>query len=117
MKEVSKDVYIVTDKALPVLQDVGYNIETLPAQPKGLGNINELLNTDVFIQALKLPNFYTLLYHKFSELEPDALLVLKEEGRYKLTFLEIEAKKPSWEQYLENKRDKYLRLASNLEFL
>ncbi len=66
---------------------------------------------------MKLPDFYTLVYpNEFREshnLIPDALLVRKKENAYKLTFLEVEAKKFNWIENLEKKRDNYLRLASD----
>lgn len=116
LKSPQQNVYCATDKVLPILKEAGYVTELLPNEPIGKGNINELNNTDVFVQALKLPHFYTLLYYDFKYLIPDALLVQlnKEDKKYKLTFLEIEAKKPDWENYIETKRDNYLKLAKDI---
>lgn len=117
-------VFIATDKVLPVLKELKeYNINLLPkSKPTGKGDINELLNTRAFIQAIKHPDFYTLLYPtEFREshnLIPDTLLVLnsKEEKKYKLIFLEVEAKKPNWVNTLVNKRENYLKLSKDYRF-
>ncbi|MFH1052773.1 MAG: hypothetical protein V1779_17775 [bacterium] len=91
------------------------DISLLPEIPKGKGDINELNNTDVFIQALKLPDFYFLLYPNFEYLIPDALMVLKQNYQYKLVFIEVEAQKPNWDSYLENKLQNYIKLSQNID--
>lgn len=122
MKEVQGNIFCTTNRAIGLLREVGYitdkgyGLELLPQEPAGKGDINEMNNTRIFLQALKLPNFYALLYPNFEYLKPDALLVRKEEGRYKLTFLEIEQKKPNWHEYIEHKKDNYLRLAKDINF-
>jgi 8-oxo-dGTP pyrophosphatase MutT (NUDIX family) len=100
-----------------------YNTNLLPQKkPTGKGDINEILNTEAFIQAVKLPDFYTLLYPtEFREshnLIPDALMVLKskEERKYKLIFLEVEAKKPNWIEKLAGKRENYVLLSKDYRF-
>lgn len=87
----------------------------LPKLPGGSGDINEINNTEAFTQAVNLPDYYALLYPHFGYIIPDALLVRKNGNRYKLDFLEIEAKKPNWDEYLEDKRLSYLKLASSKE--
>jgi len=117
-------VFVATDEVLPILQQLKeYNTNLLPKhKPSGKGDINEILNTKAFIQAVKLPDFYTLLYptefRESHDLIPDALLVLKskEEKKYKLIFLEVEAKKPRWVETLVSKRDNYLLLAKDYRF-
>jgi len=118
LKEVRSNIYCAKDRAVQILQEINYekNLRLLPQEPVGNGDINEMNNTVIFLQAIKLTYFYTLLYPCFDYLKPDALLVLKNENSYKLTFLEIEAKKPNWEQYLETKKDSYLRLAKDVNF-
>ncbi len=109
-------IYSATAKTLQLLKAVGRDLKILPAIPKGIGS--EIYNTDVFVQALKLPNYYALLYPQFPMEDPyiipDALLVLKEEHRYQLNFLEIEAEKPNWEFHLQTKYDGYKRLAKDI---
>ena len=115
IEKTDNDILISTDKSLQLLEQLGRNISILPQIIKGKGSINELNNTEVFIQALKLPDFLALLYPRFPTnnpyLEPDALLVRGTEKRYKLEFLEVEAGKSNWDNYLENKRTNYLKLA------
>lgn len=110
------EVYCATDKVLPILQAAGYNTALLPSKPTGTGNINELNNTDVFVRLCKLEHFYILLFPQFGYIIPDALLVEldKDNRRYKLTFIEVEAKKPNWEDYIEVKRGNYLKLSQDI---
>ncbi|RPI19218.1 MAG: hypothetical protein EHM58_02555 [Ignavibacteriae bacterium] len=112
------EVYTASNKVLPILKEAGYVTELLPDEPKGKGNVNEIHNSDEFVNALKLPHFHSLLYPNFGYLIPDALLVLQdiENKKYKLTFLEIEAKKPDWNNYIEKKRSNYLQLAHDMTF-
>lgn len=118
LKEVRPNTYCTKDKSITILKTAKYgkNLSLLPPEPVGSGDVNEMNNTAVFLEAIKLKQFYTLLYPNFEYLRPDALLVLKDEQRYKLTFLEIEAKKSKWVEYLETKRDNYLRLAKDETF-
>lgn len=119
------NIYCATNKVLPILKEAGFITTTLPSFPQGKGDINELHNTEVFIEVVKLPNFFTLLFPQFKitpdsspYLIPDALLVENDKinQRYKLTFLEIEAKKPDWERYIEKKRVNYIKLAKDINF-
>ena len=48
-------VYCATNKVLPILKEVGYVIDTLPPVPLGKGDINELSNTEAFIEIIKQP--------------------------------------------------------------
>lgn len=113
-----KDIYCATNKVLPILHEAGFQTKLLPGEPVGKGDINELHNTAIFVGLTKVEHFHTLLFPHFGYLIPDALLVQldKENSRCKLTFIEVEAKKPKWNEYLEDKRDKYVRLAKNIEF-
>ena len=118
LKSPQPDVFCATDKVLPILEKAGFITKTLPAEPIGKGDINELNNTEVFISLLKQQYFYTFLFPNFGYLIPDALMVSldKENNKYKLTFLEIEAKKPDWENYIENKKENYLKLSKDIQF-
>lgn len=108
----SNQIYTATNKkTMPLLERAGLPAHLLPEQPNGQGGIDEINNTQVFIQATRLPHFYSLCYKTFKfignkGLSPDALLVEKKDENYKLTFLEIEAKKYDWSNYIERKRDK-----------
>jgi len=122
LKEVDSLIYCATDKAIDLLNKVGYRVpqgyglDLLPKESVGKAGINEMNNTKVFIEALKLPDYYALLYPHFDYLVPDCLLVQKTEQAYKLTFLEVEQPKPKWQAYLEDKKQKYLRLSSDINF-
>jgi len=122
LEERSEGVYTTADKTLPVLKAKGFNIDILPKIISGKGMINEIQNTETLIRTMKVKHFKALLYPSFGEekvwLRPDALLVRldEEQKRYNLTFLEIEAKKPEWEQYILSKKEKYMRLAHDKEF-
>lgn len=114
----SKDVFITTNKILPILKIAGFNTDILSEQPTGKGDINELNNTSAFIALMKEPDFYTLLYPHFDYLIPDALLVSRDEvnRKYRLTFIEVERKKPEWDIWIEKKKNNYLRLATDRLF-
>jgi len=122
LKEVISNIYCSTDKALHLLKKINYpvpkgcNLDLLPKEPTGKAGINEMNNTKVFIQALKLTDFYALVYPHFEYLIPDALLVQKKDQSYKLTFLEIEVPKSNWGSYLEDKHKKYLNLSHDINF-
>ena len=108
-------IYSSTAKTLQLLKALGHDLKLLPAVPKGIGF--EIYNIDEFVKALRLPNYYALLYPQFPTekpyIIPDALLVLKEDHRYQLNFLEIEAEKLNWDYYLQTKYDNYKRLAKD----
>jgi len=117
-KSPQKDVYCATNKVFPILEETDeFPVKLLPNETEGIGGINELNNTDVFVKLTKLPHFYTLLYPDFGYLIPDALLVQldSENRKCKLTFIEVEAKKPDWENYIENKKDNYFKLAHDVK--
>jgi hypothetical protein len=117
LKSPQHEVYCATNKVLPILLAAGYITYTLPPEPVGKGDINELNNTEAFINIIKQPYFYTLLYPNFGYVIPDALLVLINENKYKLTFIEVEEKKPQWkDNWLEDKRDNYLKLSKDINF-
>ena len=122
IEERTENVYATADKTLPVLKAQGFNTEILPRNISGKGMINEIQNTECFIQILKIKYFHSLLFPVFGVqkvwLRPDALLVRydEEDKKYKLTFLEIEAEKTDWHNHIERKREKYLRLAGDIEF-
>ena len=118
IKNTQADIFISTFRSLNLLKQLKYQTVTLPTNISGEGSINELNNTEVFIQALKLPDFKALLYPTFyldnkPFLKPDALLVRGTKEKYKLEFLEVEASKPLWENWLEEKRINYLILAQD----
>lgn len=108
----NEDVYIATNEAVQVLKDKGYT-EVFPAGITGDGAINSINNTECFIQAMKLTGFKALLFPSFGYIVPDALMVRTNDKGYKLDFLEVEASKSGWNNWLEEKRIKYLELAKD----
>lgn len=117
LKNPQRDIYTATNSIIPILKEAGYCTELLPNVPEGKGDINELHNTEIFIQLAKLPHFKMLLFPHFGYVIPDAFLVqIKEDVKeYKLTFIEVERNKPKWEEYIERKRDNYLRLSKDIK--
>jgi len=117
-----ENVYCATDLAFPILKEAGGYQFPLPEEPKGKGDINELNNTEtlikIFREKKKEETFLTFLYPNFGYLVPDALLVElnREERKYKLTFIEVEAKKPEWEDVIKKKKQKYLSLSTDIQF-
>ena len=111
LENTQEDIYKSTYKSLCLIKQLKYPTQTLPDYNKGKGDVNEINNTEVFIQALKLPDFIALLYPNFEYIRPDALLIRGTKEKYKLEFLEVEASKSNWNDWLENKRINYLRLA------
>ncbi|MBU1095864.1 MAG: hypothetical protein A2499_03640 [Stygiobacter sp. RIFOXYC12_FULL_38_8] len=111
IKKTDNEILISTEYSLELLKQLNYNTSILPKNIKGEGSINELNNTEVFIQALKLPDFLALLYPNFEYIRPDALLVRGVKEKYYLEFLEVEASKSNWGNWLEEKRINYFKLA------
>ncbi|HIJ90599.1 MAG: hypothetical protein OEV89_07505 [Desulfobulbaceae bacterium] len=109
--------YRATPKTTKLLKELGYNVNLLQPEPTGDGGVDSILKTDVFIKARKMTNFKALLFPRFPKdtpyLIPDALLVLAEDNRYQLNFLEIETDKFYHDEYLENKRQNYERLGKD----
>jgi len=112
------NVYCATKKVDQILQEAKRPefVLIFPTISNGEGYINEINNTDVFIELSKEKDFYTLLYPNFGYLRPDALLVEKRDDKYRLTCLEIEAKKPKWKEYIEEKIVKYEKLSIDIQF-
>lgn len=117
-KSPQKNIYCATNKVLPILKEADYITESLPPEPVGKGDINEINNTRVFVSLMKQEHFYTFLYPNFNYLIPDALMVLvdKVNRKYKLVFIEVERKKPNWAEWIKNKKLNYLKLASDSLF-
>ncbi len=110
-------VYSATKKTHALLKEVGRNRDLLP-KVSGDGGINELQNTDAFVKIMtEEQHFLMFLYPRFPHdnpyIKPDALMVLKDENKYKLIFLEVEASKTNWESYILTKRDNYMRLSKD----
>ncbi|MBZ0201576.1 MAG: hypothetical protein K8I03_01015 [Ignavibacteria bacterium] len=116
LRSPQRDIYCATDKVLPILRETGFKTEILPSQPIGKGDINELNNTDIFVKLTKLEHFYALVYPNFGYIIPDALMIQldSKSKKYKLTFIEVEAQKPNWSEYVEKKRENYHKLSRDI---
>lgn len=121
LKTIDYSVFQVTDKPKHLIDAVGLRWAALTYGNKlaGKGSENEILNTGVLVDQMKDPYFFHYSYLQFpknpAELVPDALMVLRNGDKYRLIFLEIEnTKKGDWENYVNNKQDKYRDLAKKL---
>ncbi|OGU39018.1 MAG: hypothetical protein A2X61_00780 [Ignavibacteria bacterium GWB2_35_12] len=116
--EKDRKIYIANETTEKILKAVSFNqdnyFKVFTPLPKGTDTANETKNSEVFIQSLKLPNYYFLLFPDFTYIRPDALLVLKEGKKYKLKFLEIETEQSNWEQRLDKMRNNYLKLKTDM---
>jgi len=82
---------------------------------------HELKITDFILDLQGKEFFYTVFYPQFKEppdytkdwLKPDACVVWKRGEDYKIQFVEVEDKKPGWENYLLNKKRNYELLAQD----
>jgi hypothetical protein len=113
------DIYTANKQTYEILKKIKIrkrkiDLDLLPNIPEGHGSINELNNTEVFVEVLSLEDFHALLYPNFGYLRPDGLMVLKLDSRYSLIFLEVEASKSGWDNWLEDKRYNYLKLAKDI---
>jgi hypothetical protein len=104
-----ENVLVSTDKTLQLLEKVGYNRKLMPPPAKGAGI--DFYNSEAICKLLQHKNYKQFLYPHFEYLVPDGLLVLQDGDKYQLNFIEVEAKKPKWAEYLEGKRINYDRLA------
>jgi len=123
LNQSENEALTLTAKGLKLLKEYSnYNTSILKLA-QGKGEKDTLYNTDVFLQAFKLDDFYTLFYPEFYEnktdsqpfLIPDGAVVLKRDNLAKLIFLEIEREKPDWETHIQGKRWKYETIAEREE--
>lgn len=113
--------YFLLDKSFRLLGENGFNTEHLTKRLQGQGNEHDHAVTDVLLKITGEPDFFTVFYPIFTAppnydkdfLIPDACIVLKRDDAYKLKFLEVETPKGNWSDYLEDKRLKYQRIASD----
>lgn len=103
------EVFKSTSKTLELLTKQGYNPAILPPPAEGSGA--EIYNSDALVKIIGKPFYRSILYPHFGYLIPDALAVFADGNRYQLRFIEVEAKKPKWEEYIDDKLRKYERLA------
>jgi len=109
----------ITEKTREILEREGFNTKLLQKKFTGQTLEHALKITDCLLNLQAKENFYQVFYPTFKTppdyhsdfLKPDACVVLKRDGAYKIEFLEVEEEKPNWAEYLLVKKEKYEQLA------
>jgi hypothetical protein len=117
--EENNGIYKTTNEVVELLQTAQLPVEILVSNIEGKGTEENINNTDVFLDCLQREEHNGLFFPDFGYLRPDAVwIVSKIENnllKYRILFLEVEKKKGNWKEYLQNKRDNYIRLASDYQ--
>lgn len=111
----------VTDKTRQILEREGFNVNIIQKKFTGQTLDHALKITSCLLNLQAKENFYKVFYPIFAAspdyskefLKPDACIVLKKDGAYKIEFLEVEEEKPNWAEYILVKKEKYEQLASD----
>ena len=109
----------ITDKTRQILEREGFNVKIIQKKLTGQDLKHALKITECLLKLQAQDNFYNVFYYFFKMppnydgefLRPDACVVWKKDGAYKIEFIEVEEEKPDWENYLLVKREKYEQLA------
>jgi hypothetical protein len=109
----------ITDKTRQILEREGFNVTIIQKKFTGQDLKHALKITETILKLQAQENFYKVFYPIFREppkydsefLRPDACVVWKRDGAYKIEFIEVEEEKPDWEKYLLVKKEKYEQLA------
>jgi hypothetical protein len=109
----------ITEKTREILEKEGFNVKVLQKKFTGQTLDHALKITSCLLKLQGQDNFYNVFYPTFTEppsytaefLKPDACVVWKRDGAYKIEFIEVEKEKPDWENYLFIKKEKYEKLA------
>jgi len=110
LSQTKNNVFFTTQKTWELLQGEGYNTKIIQKNLTGETLEHELKITDVL---LKLQP-WRIFYPTFIDLVPDACVIyLREDGFYKIEFLEVEEPKPNWDEYLKRKQDAYFVLSKD----
>ena len=115
-----QEIYIATDNVKPAIESLGISKHLIPFESTGVGEIDALGTASVVSDILAI-NFdikkHVILYPEFPDgdpyIRPDALFVIREKKRYRLAFLEVEAKKPKWDEHIGKKIVNYKRLSKD----
>jgi hypothetical protein len=107
------DVYVITEKSRKALEIEGYNTSILQKDFNGLSVNHEVKTTDAILNIINKDQFYAVFYYDFGYVRPDAIVILRQPDAYKIVFLEVEEEKKSWQTYLDDKKQKYCRLAED----
>jgi len=109
----------ITDKTRQILERKGFNVKIIQKKFTGQDLKHALKITEIVLKLQAQENFYKVFYPIFREppkydsefLRPDACVVWKKDGAYKIEFIEVEEEKPDWGNYLLVKKDNYEKLA------
>lgn len=108
--------FTATPKAWEVLQAEGYNTKIIHKTLEAEAPQHELDISNALLQIYKEEHFFTNFYPHFGDLIPDACLVYRrDQGEYRIVFLEVENKKFDWENYIKKKYQKYQELGTQQE--
>jgi len=96
------------------LGTVGFNIVGQKARQMDGGGEHDLAVSRLVLQAITETDA-TVIYPKFERLRlyPDALIIYRGEGKYRLEFLEVERTVKADPEYMERKFKKYRALAKD----
>ena len=108
-------ISVITDKALNLLKEEGYNTELLIKKLQGTGAGDEPVIASVILDLMDEKDFFTVFYPHFDFLIPDACAVFRKDGKARLVFIEVEKKKGNWGKYLSEKKEKYERIGADPE--
>ena len=111
----------ITEKTRQILENEGYNVKVIQKKSTGQTLDHALKISDCLLKLQAQEHFYQVFYPTFQEppkydspfLRPDACVVWKRDGAYKIEFIEVEEIKPNWAEYLFVKKEKYEQLASD----
>jgi hypothetical protein len=109
----------ITDKTRQILEREGFNVKIIQKKLTGHDLKHALKITECLLKLQAQDYFYNVFYYFFKMppnydgefLRPDACVVWKKDGAYKIEFIEVEEEKPNWGNYLLVKREKYEKLA------
>lgn len=113
------NAFHITEKTRQILEREGFNVKVIQKKFTGQTLEHALKISDCFLKLQVQEYFYNVFYPVFREppkyvaefLRPDACVVWKRDGAYKIQFVEVEQPKPDWEKYLLLKKEKYEQVA------
>jgi hypothetical protein len=79
---------------------------------RGQGKEHDLAITDILLGLTAQEDFFTVFYPRFPYVRPDACVIYKRDGEFKIEFLEVETTDKE-AGYLERKQVNYERLAND----
>jgi len=115
------NAFHITEKTRQILEREGFNVKIIQKKFTGQTLEHALKISETILNLQAQEYFYNVFYPIFREppkydrefLRPDACVVWKKDGTYKIEFVEVEEEKPDWENYLLVKKEKYEKLAGD----